>query len=745
MSANSKLFFFSIYLIVLNVPVFAQQSINHIQSNYSITTNKTTDKIKVDGVLDEQAWQLVKPASNFWMKFPSNEEHAKLNTEVRITYDDKNIYFGVECFDPSGKYLVQSLKRDKGLRTGDGFAIILDPFNQKSNGFFFAVSAFNSQSDDLISGNDEVTFSWDNKWFSQTKLYGDKWVAEIAIPFNILRFDPSKTTWGINFLRSNRKQNQFFSWTNIPLQFRGTDIGYLGQLVWDTPPPKTGTNVSINPYVSGGLQADNQNGIKSNLTGNAGFDAKVAITNSLNLDVTVNPDFSQVDVDKQVTNLTRFSIFFPERRSFFLENDDLFSSYGIPPIRPFYTRRIGSSGDISVPILAGLRLSGNATKKLRIGLLNIQTGKKQNQPAANFTAATFKQRVFQRSSISGYFLNKQSSLSDAQKIANPLNAFGRNAGIELSFTDNKGFWSVFYGHHFSFKPNVSSKNQYVDAGFGYEGKNYNGFIVFDAVGTNFYTDMGFVQRISNYDAFRDTSIRRGFKSIYNANKFNHFFSKDSKLNRLVFELNNYFVYTFEGKFNEQNIENSIALDFKNSALISIGSSINDVQLLYPAKFLSNANASVLPALRYHYNRIFIKGSSDARKIFSVGGKIEVGNFYNGKSQEYGITFNVRKQPKFNMAIDVQYNKLKFPDPYGSGEFLLIAPNVEYNFSTNLFWTTFLQYNTQNNNLNINSRLQWRYKPMSDLFIVYTDNYFTDPFFKNKNRGLVFKLNYWLNL
>jgi Domain of unknown function (DUF5916)/Carbohydrate family 9 binding domain-like len=519
------------YFFLTSIYTHAQQSINHVQSNYNVSTKKTSTPIKIDGILDEAIWNNLEPATNFWMKFPINDIHAKLNTEVRITYDDKNIYFGIQCFDSSGKYLVQTLKRDKGLRTGDGIAVMLDPYNQKSNGFFFAVNSNNAQSDDLLTEGNEVTFSWDNKWFSQTKMLKDRWVAEIAIPFNILRFDPLKTTWGINFIRSNRKQNQFFTWTRMPLQFRGTDVGYFGLLHWDAPPPKTGTNISINTYTSGGIQTDIQNSLPTKATANAGFDAKIAVTNSLNLDVTVNPDFSQVEVDRQVTNLTRFNLFFPERRGFFLENDDLFSGFGAPPIRPFYTRRIGNSGNINVPILAGARLSGNINKNLRIGLLNMQTGKKEDQPAANFTAATFNRRLLKRSSVSGYFLNKQPNLSSAQKIATPLEGYGRNAGLQLNYSDKKGAWTAFYGHHFSIKPTINNKNQFISTGGGYSGQIFSSFFAFDAVGTNYYTDVGFVQRISNYDALKDTSIRRGFKSIFSENKYNIFFPKSKRFKR----------------------------------------------------------------------------------------------------------------------------------------------------------------------------------------------------------------------
>jgi hypothetical protein len=217
------------------------------------------------------------------------------------------------------------------------------------------------------------------------------------------------------------------------------------------------------------------------------------------------------------------------------------------------------------------------------------------------------------------------------------------------------------------------------------------------------------------------------------------------LNRLIFQLSNFIVYTQEGNFNERNNENSISLDFKNSANVSIGYNNYDVQLLYPTKFVSDAAASPLQDKRYKYHKYAIKGATDNRKSFSVAGSIQWGTFYSGRIQEYGLLLNVRKQPKLNLGIDMQYNRIQFPTAYGKAEFILIAPNVEYNFSTKLFWTTFLQYNSQNNNFNINSRIQWRYRPMSDLFVVYTDNYFTDPLLKNKNRALVFKLNYWMNM
>ena len=737
------LFLFFILIISKN---FAQQNTAHNQDDFIASISKTTADIKIDGDLNESVWATLPTTTDFWMKFPTNETKAAKKTEVKLTYNNKFLYVGVTCYDTDKNYLVQSLKRDKGLRNGDGFAVLLDPYNQKANGFIFGTSVYNSQSEDVLNGADgDVTFSWDNTWYSQTKIYNDRWTAEFAIPFNILRFDASKKTWGINFIRSDRKQNHFHTWTKIPLNFRGTDMGYFGKLNWDAAPPKSNSKLSLNPYISSGISSDKINNKLNNFTGNAGLDAKVAVSPSINLDLTVNPDFSNVDVDKQVTNLSRFSIFFPERRAFFLENDDLFSSYGTPSIRPFYSRRIGSSNGLAVPILFGARLSGNLSKDTRFGLMNIQTGKKSGEAPANFTAASVQKRLFARSSIKAYVLNKETFFTAAQKLAKPTEAFARNAGTELNFTSKSGKWGAWYGHHFSLKPTITGKNQYINTGTSLSTKTFSAVLNFNFTGTNYYTDMGFTRRITNYDAILDTTTRNGFKSIYNELKYDYFFAKKSKLNKFEIKTLINSAFTESNKFNEFYIENTYQLDFKNSANVALKLNYFNEELLYASKFINKPAALPIPKGNYVYSQISLRANSDIRKNLSVESEFIFGKYYTADFRKANVTINVRKQPKLNMAVNMEYNELKFPGAYGSDKLFLIAPVVEYNFSTKLFWTTFFQYNTQVNNFNINSRLQYRYKPMSDLFIVYTDNYYTTPFLQGKNRAIVLKLNYWINM
>ena len=606
------------------------------------------------------------------------------------------------------------------------------------------VNALNAQSEDQLPFSDggAPSWSWDNKWFSATKLYDDRWQAEIAIPFKSIRYTAEKLLWGLNFVRIDTKANEYSTWTHMPLNFRSMDLGYTGALIWKQPPPAAGSNMVFIPYITGDVSGDQENAVPTKATANAGFDAKIALNSSLNLDLTANPDFSQIEVDQQVTNLTRFDIFLPERRTFFLENSDLFSAYGIPPIRPFYSRSIGlDKNGNKIPILFGARLSGNITKSTRIGFMNMETGGKGSYSPENFTAASINQKVFKRSVIKAYFLNRQNFISDAEKKLHPLDAYGRNAGVEFDYNNEKGTWGGWASYHHSFKEGITSDNNYIDAGGNYNGRHLSVTVDLSNVGTNYYTDMGYVQRMNNYDAARDTTIRVGFKHIFNEIDYKIFPTKGA-INSHQFSLNSYTVFNPDNSMNETTQELNYNIMFRNTGFLFAFVNRDESNLLFPTSFTGDLP---LPAGNYVFQQGGIGYQTDFRKPLSVFVRLAGGGLYNGDYEGIRTVITYRKQPHINLALQMEYNKLRFPGAYGSTELLLIAPKIEVNFSTNLFWTTFIQYNTQANNFNINSRLQYRYKPMSDLFLVYTDNYYTDPIFRNKNRAIVFKLNYWLNL
>lgn len=716
----------------------AQQGANN-QLSYILSVSRTTGAIVVNGELNEPVWQTAEPASGFYLSKPNDTALVKSKTTVRVCADSRFIYIAAECNDTT-PYIVQSLKRDVNFFDNDMFAVVLDPFNEKANGYVFGVNPLNVQYEDLLSSTnlEGQDFSWDNKWFSAVKRLPGKWVAEMAIPFKILRYTPNKTTWGINFIRNDLKNYQYSVWAKIPVQFDMFDLGYTGALQWKEAPARQHNNIVLSPYTTGAM-------VKPNATSaneyrfDAGFDAKIALNSSLNLDLTVNPDFSQIEVDVQQVNLTRYNIFFPERRTFFLENNDLFFNFGAPEYRPYYSRTIGLDSQASaIPILAGLRLTGNLTKKMRVGIMNMHTRATNNYKAQNYSAVAINQRVLNRSLFKAYFNNRQAF--DKGKGAS-VTDFGRNMGGDFTYFNKAGTWQAWLAGNWSFKDGYNRNNHFLEAGGGYVSNKFTSFIDFADIGTNYYADMGFVNRIENYDALRDTFVRVGFKQAFNTNQYTIRVTR-KKIQYHRFINDNVVFWNPNGTFNESSNSLRYVLNFTSTAEFSAAQTLHRADVLFPFAF---TDGTPLPAGKYAYTQSNIFFRSDKRKAFLWEINASAGGFYNGTIKTIITKLRFRKQPWGNFSVDVQWNELRFPQPYGNSNLLLVRPKIEINFSNNLFWTTFIQYATQNNNLNINSRLQYRFKPMSDIYLVYTDNYFTDPLFKNKNRAVVFKVNYWLNL
>jgi hypothetical protein len=734
-------------MLLIPLGISAQNKL-HKQSDYFLYALKSNEKVTIDGEATEEIWQNAVRIGDFWEKYPNAKDKSKIKTEIRSAFDETFLYFFIECYDSTDNYVATSLKRDGLLSSNDGITIILDPVNKRTNGFGFACTPYNVQSEYQFGNNIEVlSFAWDNKWYSAAKRLHDKYVIEIAIPFKTLRYNASNTTWGINFLRSDRKTNEFSTWTNIPVQFSGIDLGYMGTLKLESELVKQKSNISIIPYVIGTVNSDVEHNIPTTYSANAGFDAKVAISPSLNLDLTVNPDFSQVEVDLQVTNLTRFSIFFPERRTFFLENSDIFEQFGASSFRPFFSRAVGlDKGAHPVPILYGARLSGNLTEKTRIGVMNMQTLKNSHQSGQNYTATSIHRQFGARSVIKGYFLNRTSTDQTDDENTNPLDLYGRNAGAELKLSDKADVNQIWAGYHTSMKKGISTNNNFYQLGYGHFGNFYEGVVDFDNFGENYYADMGFLNRIETFakvgDSYEhaDTTFRAGFKQLYNSNYFT-FRPKDTKVASIVYGLENYMVWFKDGKLSDKTHTLSGTLNFRNTSSIGVRLNLQEDNLKY--YFPLPENKPLAPG-NYTYNNVALDYRGDSRKNFIVNGGLKVGQFFNAQIRQYSLSVLMRKQPIINTTLSAQFNDLIFPLDYGRTKLWLIGPKVEATFTNKLFWTTFLQFNTQQNNFNINSRVQYRYSPMSDFFLVYTDNYFTDTF-QNKNRAIVFKFNYWLSL
>jgi hypothetical protein len=361
----------------------------------------------VDGEAKENVWKNAEVAGNFYMVLPMDTSLAKIQTEVQMTYDDKHLYLLAKCFSaPRETETVESLRRDFSFLKNDNFIVFIDPFDDQTDGFAFGTNAENAQWDGLMYEGGSVDLNWDNKWVSAVKHYADSWNVEMSIPLKTLRYKKGITKWGINFSRNDLRTTEKSSWTPVPRQFPTAALAYTGTLVWQDAPTVQKGNVSIIPHLLTGFTEDKVPSKSSEFKREVGLDTKIALSSSLNLDLTVNPDFSQVEVDQQVTNLDRYELFFPERRQFFLENGDQINNFGYADIRPFFSRRIG----LGVPIKYGGRLSGNLNKKWRITLMDMETAKQSDigLPAQNFAVAAIQRRVFSRSNINFLFINKQS-------------------------------------------------------------------------------------------------------------------------------------------------------------------------------------------------------------------------------------------------------------------------------------------------------------------------------------------------
>ena len=309
---------FSLFFFVLIATLSVAQKKN---AEYQYHLRKTTSEIKVDGVEDDIAWKNSEVAADFFMVLPMDTSRARVRTEVRMTYDDEHIYLMATCYNLlPGPYMVESLRRDFTFGKNDNFLFFIDTFDDQTNGFTFGVNAAGAQWDGTLFEGGKADLSWDNKWRSEVKAYENRWVFEAAIPFKSIRYKKGIKEWGINFGRLDLKTTEKSSWAPVPRQFPTASLAYTGILVWDQPPPEAGANVSIIPYALARGIKNYENGTPAEYKSDFGADAKIAVTSSINLDLTVNPDFSQVDVDRQVTNLDRFELFFPERSPFSRKN-----------------------------------------------------------------------------------------------------------------------------------------------------------------------------------------------------------------------------------------------------------------------------------------------------------------------------------------------------------------------------------------------------------------------------------------
>lgn len=720
---------------LLTLLLFSIATTSYSQSK-EVRAKKISQAITPDGRLDEAVWANAHVIGSFQQNFPADSLQADNQTEIRILYDDQYIYIGGECFSSSGdEYIISSLKRDYDWGRNENITVYIDPFQDKTNGFTFNLTPYGVQREGLVFGGDNVDPSWDNKWQSGVTRQAGKWVFEMKIPFKTLRYKGGAKEWLINFARNDLQHNQRSTWIPVPINFRVSALAFTGKVIFDEALKSPGLNMAVIPFVSSQISKRHADGEATEYNADAGFDAKIAVTPSLNLDLTVNPDFSQVEVDQQVTNLSRFEIFFPERRQFFIENSDLFAQFGFRNIRPFFSRRIGIGTDTTTetivqnPIIYGARLSGKVDKNWRVGLLNMQTAKNDEKGinAQNFTVAAFQRQVFGRSNIAGIFVNRQTLAIDDETRHTRIVGFDYN----LQSKDNRWVGKIFY--HRAFKPDNADQT-FATAGFlGYRVRKVALFWNHEFIGKNYdVNDIGFVRRqgVWRFEPFAEYIMYGGTNSSVARHGLRTYLNiyKDLDFNDI-----------------DRNLRLTYNVEFKNTMRIEGGWRKDYVKLINGGFDPTGTEGVELDSNSTHsYSSVFFRFRSDRRKAFNLNLDANYGDYFVGTRLRLGGRLSYRFQPYGSVSITADFNNIQMPDPYNDAKLILLGMRTDISVTKSLFLSSFVQYNKQSDNLNINARLQWRFKPVSDLFLVYTDNYFPDTF-EVKSRAIVFKMSYWLNL
>ena len=650
----------------------------------------------------------------------------------------------IEADNPEENYITPSLRRDFSSRNSDSVTLVLDTFNDGTNAFLFGTNPEGVQREALISngGNNfprDFNRSWDVKWQVEVVKTATGYTTEMKIPLSSLRYGENSTQWRVNVYRSEIANNISSSWANIPRNQSIAGLAYMKTLKFEQRLPKAKVPLAIIPFSSGIVSKDfEENSTASSLS--AGGDAKLSIGSGMILDLTLNPDFSQVEVDDQIINLTRFEVRLPEKRQFFIQNSDLFDNYGDRfETQPFFSRRIGVAKDrdgntIENKIIAGARLSGKLTDNLRLGFLNMQTAEDAANGIAsnNNTVFSLQQKMFSRSYLGFIFVNRQQTGDVDFDI--DQEEFNRVVGLDYTLASKDNKWT---GRSFVHQSILASKEKEAySAGFrlNYNSRKHNFSYGGNRIGENYSSDLGFLRR---------KGIQKHFL------RYGHRFWIDSKKIR-SFELSQTFFYVDKPKTNNLVTDRSVRtrgeLRFTDQSQLRFQFAHKFTYLINDFNPLGGDETVGLPANSgYYYNDIELSYRSNFSKKINYNAEITYGGFYNGTKLSVESEVAIRLQPRFNGSIKVNYDRIDFPAPFSSGELWLVGPKLDFTFSKSVFWNTFIQYSSQSDNLGINSRLQWRFAPLSDFYLVYNDNYFARTTFVPRTRSLTFKLTYWLNI
>ena len=685
---------------------------------------RATSAIELDGAIDEAAWRDAPIANHFIQNDPREGEPATEDTEVRVLYDNEAIYFGVFAKDNEpGRIIVSDIKKDFNTDGSDGFRIILDTFHDQRNGYQFATNPAGAKWDaQMANEGRENNANWDGIWDVATRITETGWFAEIRIPFRTLKFkDEDSQTWGINFERKLRRLAEDSYWAPLPriydiqrVSLAGTVEGMLGV--------RAGKNLRFKPYALG--SSNTLGTSRADWSRDAGVDVKYGVTSGLTWDFTVNTDFSQVEADEQQINLSRFNLFFPEKRDFFLENSGIFlfgggggglgggagggggggggggagRQNGSQDMRLFFSRRIGlSDSGQELPILAGTRLTGRQGA-YSVGLLNIQQREEGLEPSTNFTAIRLRRDILANSDVGAVLLNRGANGS----------AYNRVAGVDANFRFGFLTMNGYAAKTFSPESVIAGKGKdYATRASGrWEDRLWQFAARYDSIGQRFNDEMGFVPRQGVYETY-----------VFAGRRFRpRLLSKWVRETRPHWQVD-MFSRQDGGAVESRYQDFHLPFAFQDSSNMEIGINPNVEVVRSPFTINSSRGVKVNPG-RYEFNEFFIFWNTNAASRVSFNNRYSVGDFYDGHRRSYTFGPSFRLNENFNASFNLQINDVEL----STGSFVskLLTTRVNYNINTKMFVNTLLQYNSDSRQWSSNLRFNLIHRPLSDFFIVYNE-------------------------
>ncbi len=682
------------------------------RDGFAIPAFRVDQAPKIDGVLDDEVWQRAPMIDDFTQQEPHEGAPASERTEVRILYDSRTLVVGVHAFDTVPSAIVATeMRRDSDrLLNEDSFQLILDTFNDSRNGYMFVTTPLGAKLDQQISEegegntrnsgvNSNINKNWDSVWDVAARLTSDGWTAEIAIPMSTLRFaDAAEQTWGLNFMRNIRRTNEQVFWAPIPKAYTLTRVSLAGRLE-GLQALSHGVDLKLKPYVVNGVRDTHAStGLQTtSYLKDAGLDVRYGVAGGLNLDLTYNTDFAQAEVDEQQVNLTRFGLFFPEKREFFLENAGLFKmgtggQFTSTTVETdlFFSRRIGlSDSGQPIPILGGVRLAGKSGRH-NVGLLDIQTRGAFNRPGDNFLVGRYSADVLKRSRVGAIFVNKEAAGGDAH--------FNRTIGADANLVLARNLQVNSYIAKTA-TPGLDGRDMAWFGRIQYRDPAWNLWVNYLDVQDNFNAEVGFVQRrgVRTTKAYFSPTPRPARAHIRLMEPMVVLTYITDQQNRMVGRTQHFMVGTYLDDGSFVNVIYQRNLD------------VLDV----PFQIQRNVR---IPVGTYKFDEMtFAYNTNPARRLYERF-TYQPMEFYGGTKK--AVTAAVGVRATSHLSGELQFSRNGVTLPVGRFVTDLAVLRVDYAVSPRATVQSLTQYNSLTREVTSSVRFNFIYRPGSDLYIVY---------------------------